>query len=71
MESGMIREVDLMCNLSGYVEEKGIRKGKTECLAALVRTLKPIYTEFSELYEAVVKNPEYADFTEEDVRKVF
>lgn len=27
MESGLSREVDLMCNLSGYVEEKGIEKG--------------------------------------------
>ena len=30
MESGLSREVDLMCNLSGYVEEKGIEKGIME-----------------------------------------
>ena len=27
MDDGLGREVDLMCNLSGYVEERGIQKG--------------------------------------------
>lgn len=30
MESGLSREVDLMCNLSGYVEERGVEKGRKE-----------------------------------------
>lgn len=71
MESGLSKEMDYMCNLSGYVEEKGIQKGKKEGLAALVRTLKEIFHDFSQVYETVVKNPEYADFTEEEVREVY
>lgn len=75
MESGLSREVDLMCNLSGYVEErgvqKGVRKGKKEGLSALVRSLKLFLGNFAQVYEAVVKNPEYADVTEDEVREVY
>ncbi|MCI5649227.1 MAG: hypothetical protein MR332_07325 [Fusicatenibacter sp.] len=78
MENGLAKEVDLMCNLSGYVEEKGIERGlkqgleqgKKEGLKALVRTLQPLFGNFAQLYDAIVKNPEYADLTEEEVREV-
>ena len=73
MKSGFAREVELMCNLSGYVEERGIREGKREGkqegLAALVRSLALILDGFPQVYKAVVKNPEYADATEEEVRR--
>ena len=79
MESGLSREVDLMCNLSGYVEERGIQKGvqqgiqqgKMEGLSALVRSLKQIFSNFTQVYEAVVKNPEYKDVTEKEVREIY
>ncbi len=75
MDYGMEKEVDLMCNLSGYVEERGIRQGLQEGLQqglfALVRSLKPVYPDFSRLYQAVVSNPEYADLSEEEVRSYF
>ena len=78
MEDGLGKEVDLMCNLSGYVEKKGIERGIEEGiergieqgLEALVQTLKPVY-DFEKLYEAVVKNPVYAHVTREEVRLLY
>ena len=61
MEDGLGKEVDLMCNLSGYVEKKGIERGIErgieqglergieQGLEALVQTLKPVY-DFEKLY---------------------
>ena len=66
MEDGLGKEVDLMCNLSGYVEKKAIEQG----LEALVQTLKPIY-DFEKLYQAVVENPIYAHVTREEVRRLY
>ena len=78
MEDGLGKEVDLMCNLSGYVEkraieqgiEKGIEQGIEQGLAALVQTLKPIY-EFEKLYQAVIQNPVYANVTREEVYRLY
>ena len=78
MEDGLGKEVDLMCNLSGYVEKKGMERGIEEGiergieqgLEALVQTLKPVY-DFEKLYEAVVKNPVYAHVTREEVRRLY
>ena len=82
MEDGLGKEVDLMCNLSGYVEKKGIERGIErgieqglergieQGLEALVQTLKPVYN-FEKLYEAVVKNPVYAHVTREEVRRLY
>ncbi|MGN0313234.1 MAG: hypothetical protein ACI4EG_00435 [Fusicatenibacter sp.] len=41
-----------------------------EGLKALVRTLQPLFGNFAQHYDAIVKNPEYADLTEEEVREV-
>ena len=82
MEDGLGKEVDLMCNLSGYVEkkaiergieqglERGIEQGIEQGLEALVQTLKPVY-DFEKLYEAVVKNPVYAHVTREEIRRLY
>lgn len=74
MEDGLGKEVELMCNLSGYVEKKGIERGIEQGigqgLEALVQTLKPIY-DFEKLYEAVVKNPVYAHVTREEIRRLY
>ena len=51
--------------------DQGILRGKAQGLAALVRSLKPVYPDFSRLYQAVVSNPEYADLSEEEVRSYF
>ena len=74
MEDGLGKEVDLMCNLSGYVEkkgmERGIEQGIGQGLEALVQTMKPVY-DFEKLYEAVVENPIYAHVTREEVRRLY
>lgn len=70
LEGGLAREVELMCNLSGYVEERGIQKGKQEGLSALVRSLALVLDSIQQVYKAVIKNPEYADVTEEEVRQL-
>ena len=78
MEDGLGKEVDLMCNLSGYVEKKaiergieqGLERGIEQGLEALVQTLKPVYG-FEKLYEAVVKNPVYAHVTREEIRRLY
>ena len=78
MEDGLGKEVDLMCDLSGYVEKKaiergieqGLERGIEQGLEALVQTLKPVYG-FEKLYEAVVKNPVYAHVTREEVRRLY
>ena len=63
-----------MCNLSGYVEkkgmERGIEQGIGQGLEALVQTLKPVY-DLEKLYEAVVENPIYAHVTREEVRRLY
>lgn len=63
-----------MCNLSGYVEkkgmERGIEQGIEQGLEALVQTLKPVY-DFEQLYQAVVKNPVYAHVTKEEIRRLY
>ena len=70
MEDGLGKEVDLMCNLSGYVEKKAVERGIEQGLEALVQTLKPIY-DFEKLYQAVVKNPIYEHVTREEVRRLY
>ncbi len=51
--------------------EEGIKEGKTEGLKALVKSLKAYIKDFKQLYAAVVENVEYADMTEDQVRKYY
>ena len=60
LEGGLVK----MCNLSEYIEEKGIEKG----LSALVNSLKD-YVQGEALYQAVIKNEVYKDISREDVFK--
>ena len=46
-------------------------KGKTEGLKALVRSLLEYITDFPKLYIAVRKNEEYANVSEEEVRRIY
>lgn len=61
LEGGLVS----MCNLSDYIEEKGIEKG----LSALVNSLKD-YVQGEALYQTVIKNEVYKDVSREDVFKL-
>ncbi len=47
--------------------EEGEKKG----LAALVRSLKVLLPDFENVYNAVIRNEEYADCTREEVMKYY
>lgn len=64
MESGLSREVDLMCNLSGYVEERGIQKGVQQGENALGRLVNIL------LSKGEVENAQLVA-TDEEARKEF
>ena len=76
LEGGLVK----MCNLSEYIEEKGIAKGIKEGmekgieegiekgLSALVNSLKD-YVQGEALYQAIIKNEVYKDVSREDVFK--
>ena len=68
LEGGLVK----MCNLSEYIEEKGIQKGMEQGieqgLSALVNSLKD-YVQDEALYQAVIKNEVYKDISREDVFK--
>ena len=49
-------------------EIKGKSEGRMEGLQALVSSLKVFLTEFEDLYQAVIKNPVYADVSRDQVR---
>ena len=51
--------------------KEGREEGKTEGLKALVKSLKAYIKDFKQLYAAVVENVEYADMTEDQVRKYY
>lgn len=60
-----------MCSFSeGYVE-RGIEKGIEKGLKALVSALKKIYSTFEDVLNAVRKEEEYKNVTEEQVRKYY
>ena len=51
--------------------ETGLEEGRQEGIYALVKTLKPILKGFDQVYDAVVQNEAYADFTREDILKYY
>lgn len=51
--------------------EIGLKEGLQEGISALVKTLKPILKDFDLVYDAVVQNEAYADFTREDILKYY
>ena len=59
-------ELVKMCNLSEYIEEKGIEKGIEKGLSALVNSLKD-YVQGEALYQAVIKNEVYKNISREEV----
>lgn len=63
LEGGLAK----MCNLSDYIEEKGIEKGIEQGLVALVDSLKCFISDTEELYQAVIKNETYKDTPREKV----
>ena len=66
---------ELFANFKGYdvqaTRREARAEGLEEGLAALVRTLKPILPDFDAVYDAVIKNAEYADRTRGEVRKYY
>lgn len=65
LEGGLAK----MCNLSDYIEEKGIEKGIEQGLSALIRTLKTFVDDREDLYQAVIRNEEYKNIPREKVYK--
>lgn len=61
------REVSEMCTYASAIEKKGIENG----LKALVRSLKEFISEFDPLYQAVIRNEEYANVSRDKVREYF
>ena len=61
-------ELVKMCNLSEYIEEKGIEKGIEKGLSALVNSLKD-YVQGEALYQSVIKNEVYKNISREEVFK--
>lgn len=71
MSDSFRKELADMCNFSeGYVE-RGIEKGLEKGLKALVSALKKIYSTFEDVLNAVRKEEEYKNVTEEQVRKYY
>ena len=52
-------------------EERGLDKGLDKGLKALVDTLKEFCPDFHSLYTKIVANSDYANVTEEQVRKYY
>ena len=60
-------EVTDMCTYATAMENKGLEKG----LKALIQSLKEYIKDFESLYQAVIKNEDYASVSREDVMKYF
>lgn len=60
-----------MCTYASAIEKKGIEQGTKNGLKALVRSLKEFITEFDPLYQAVIRNEEYANVSRDKVREYF
>ena len=60
-----------MCTYATSMENKGIRKGIEKGLRALVNSLKVYIKDFDSLYEAIIKNEDYANVSKEQVRKYY
>lgn len=64
-------EVTEMCTYATSMENKGIEKGIEKGLRALVNSLKAYIKDFDSLYEAIIKNEDYANVSKEQVRKYY
>ena len=66
---------ELFANFKGYDVQETRRiareEGRKEGLAALVRTLKVMLPDFENVYNAVIKNEEYSEYTREEVMKYY
>ena len=70
---------ELFANFKGYdvqetrriAREEGEKVGEKKGLAALVRSLKVFLPDFENVYNAVIKNEEYAGCTREEVMKYY
>ena len=73
LEGGLAK----MCNLSDYIEEKGLQRGVQigieqgieQGLAAMVKSLKVYIQGEEDIYQAVIRNEIYQKFTREEVLK--
>ena len=53
------------------MEERGMEKGLEKGLEALVNSLKKYCSDFYTLYQNIVENEEYANVTEDEVKKYY
>ena len=65
------KEVTEMCTYATRMENKGLEKGLEKGLRALVKSLKDYIKDFDSLYDAVIKNEDYANVSKEHVRKYY
>ena len=65
------KEVEAMSGVGSMIRNLGREEGKNEGLKALVKSLKAFIKDFNQLYAAVIENEEYADMTEEQVKKYY
>ena len=73
------KEVEAMSGVGSMIRhlgreegiKEGIKEGKNEGLKALVKSLKAFIKDFNQLYAVVIENEEYADLTEDQVKKYY
>lgn len=52
-------------------EKAGTDKGLANGLSALVQSLKSLVPDFEQVYEIVIQNEVYANYTKEEVKKYY
>ncbi len=64
-----------MCSIAEALEKKGIEQGIEQGiekgLKALVQTLKEFLPDFSSVYKAIIRNEDYRNVTEDQVREYY
>ncbi len=60
-----------MCEVVDYFIEKGISRGMSQGLKALIDTMRPYISDVAQLHKMIVQNEIYADVTEEEVRSLY
>lgn len=60
-----------MCEVIDYYTEKGMSRGLSQGLKALIDTMRPYVSDVRELHSKIIQNAVYADVTEEQVRSLY
>ncbi len=52
-------------------KEIGLKDGKLIGLKAMIQTLKPILKSFDSIYSEIEKNPDFEEFSKEEIQKIY